>query len=30
MRGTAKIYPGWKPLGWRFWRWMTRTFNFEM
>jgi hypothetical protein len=30
MRGTAKIYPGWKPLGWRAWRWMTRTFNFEM
>jgi putative peptide zinc metalloprotease protein len=30
MRGTAKIYPGWKPLGFRFWRWMTRTFNFEM
>jgi putative peptide zinc metalloprotease protein len=30
MRGTAKIYPGWKPLGWRFWRWITRTFNFEM
>lgn len=30
MRGTAKIYPGWKPLGWRAWRWLTRTFNFEM
>ncbi len=30
MRGSAKIHPGWKPLGWRFWRWMTRTFNFEL
>jgi putative peptide zinc metalloprotease protein len=30
MRGTAKVYPGWKPLGWRIWRWMSRTFNFEM
>ncbi|MBW3597652.1 MAG: HlyD family efflux transporter periplasmic adaptor subunit, partial [Planctomycetes bacterium] len=30
MRGTAKVYPGWKPLGWRMWRWLTRTFNFDM
>jgi putative peptide zinc metalloprotease protein len=30
MRGTAYVYPGWKPLGWRFWRWMTRTFNFDL
>ncbi len=29
-RGQAKIYVGWKSLGWRIYRFFTRTFRFEM
>jgi putative peptide zinc metalloprotease protein len=29
-RGQAKIYVGWKSLGWRIYRFFTRTFNLEM
>jgi putative peptide zinc metalloprotease protein len=29
-RGQAKIYVGWKSLGWRIYRFFTRTFKFEM
>ena len=29
-RGHAKIYVGWKSLGWRFYRFLARTFRFEM
>ncbi|MFO1066119.1 MAG: hypothetical protein U0892_19840 [Pirellulales bacterium] len=29
-RGQAKIYAGWKSLGWRFYRFLARTFRFEM
>jgi putative peptide zinc metalloprotease protein len=29
-RGQAKIYVGWKSLGWRIYRFCTRTFKFEM
>ena len=30
MRGKAKIYTGWQPLGRRLYRLMTRTFHFEL
>ncbi len=29
-RGYAKVYVGWKSLGWRFYRFLARTFRFEM
>ncbi|MCA9193165.1 MAG: biotin/lipoyl-binding protein [Planctomycetales bacterium] len=29
-RGQAKIYVGWKSLGWRIYRFVTRTFRFEL
>ncbi len=29
-RGQAKIYVGWKSLGWRLYRFLARTFRFEM
>ncbi|MCA9128927.1 MAG: hypothetical protein KDB22_17695 [Planctomycetales bacterium] len=29
-RGQAKIYVGWRSLGWRIYRFFTRTFKFEM
>ncbi|MCR9295623.1 MAG: hemolysin D [bacterium] len=29
-RGQAKIYVGWKSLGWRIYRFLARTFRFEM
>lgn len=29
-RGQAKVYVGWKSLGWRFYRFLARTFRFEM
>lgn len=29
-RGQAKIYVGWKPLGWRIYRFLARTFKFDM
>jgi putative peptide zinc metalloprotease protein len=29
-RGQAKIYVGWKSIGWRIYRFCTRTFKFEM
>lgn len=29
-RGQAKIYVGWKSLGWRLYRFCTKTFKFEM
>lgn len=30
MRGRAKIYTGWQPLGWRIYRFAARTFHFEL
>lgn len=30
LRGRAKIYADWQPLGQRFWRFVTRTFNFRL
>jgi putative peptide zinc metalloprotease protein len=30
MRGKAKLYTGWQPLGRRLYRFLTRTFHFEM
>ena len=30
MRGRAKIYTSWRPLGWRIYRFVTRTFHFEL
>ena len=30
MRGRAKIYTGWQPLGWRLYRFVARTFHFEL
>lgn len=30
MRGRAKIYTGWQPLGRRIYRYVARTFHFEM
>ena len=30
MRGRAKIYAEWQPLGKRFWRYLMRTFNFSL
>ncbi len=29
-RGYAKVYVGWRSLGWRFYRFLARTFRFEM
>jgi putative peptide zinc metalloprotease protein len=29
-RGQAKIYVGWKSVGWRIYRFFTRTFKFEL
>lgn len=29
-RGYAKVYVGWKSVGWRFYRFLARTFRFEM
>ena len=29
-RGQAKIYVGWKSVGWRIYRFLSRTFRFEM
>ena len=29
-RGQAKIYVGWKSLGWRIYRFLAKTFSFEM
>jgi putative peptide zinc metalloprotease protein len=29
-RGQARIATEWKSLGWRIWRWASRTFNFEL
>jgi putative peptide zinc metalloprotease protein len=29
-RGQAKIYVGWKSVGWRIYRFCARTFRFEM
>jgi putative peptide zinc metalloprotease protein len=29
-RGQAKVYVGWKSIGWRFYRFLARTFRFEM
>jgi putative peptide zinc metalloprotease protein len=29
-RGQAKIYVGWKSVGWRIYRFLARTFRFEM
>jgi putative peptide zinc metalloprotease protein len=30
MRGKAKLYTGWQPLGRRLYRFLTRTFHFEL
>ena len=30
LRGTAKIYGDWQPLGKRAWRYLIRTFNFKL
>jgi putative peptide zinc metalloprotease protein len=30
LRGTAKVYADWQPLGKRFWRFLVRTFNFDL
>jgi putative peptide zinc metalloprotease protein len=30
MRGRAKIHAGYQTLGQRFWRFVTRTFNFKL
>jgi putative peptide zinc metalloprotease protein len=30
MRGTAKIYAKWQPIGSRVWRYLMRTFNFKL
>jgi hypothetical protein len=30
MRGKAKLYTGWQPLGRRFYRLLTRTFHFSL
>ena len=30
LRGTAKIYADWQPLGKRLWRFLVRTFNFDL
>lgn len=29
-RGQAKVYVGWRSIGWRFYRFLARTFRFEM
>jgi putative peptide zinc metalloprotease protein len=30
MRGRAKIHAGYQTMGQRFWRFLTRTFNFKL
>jgi putative peptide zinc metalloprotease protein len=30
LRGTARVYTAWQPLGTRLWRLLTHTFNFKM
>ncbi len=30
MRGNAKVYTGWQPLGRSLWRYVARTFNFDI
>lgn len=30
LRGRAKVYPGWQPLSTRFFRFMAKTFHFEL
>jgi putative peptide zinc metalloprotease protein len=30
LRGTAKVYANWQPLGTRLWRYLIRTFNFKL
>ena len=30
LRGTAKVYANWQPLGQRMWRYLVRTFNFKL
>jgi putative peptide zinc metalloprotease protein len=30
LRGTAKVYADWQPIGMRIWRYITRTFNFKL
>ena len=30
MRGKAKLYTGWQPLSRRLYRFLTRTFHFEL
>lgn len=30
LRGTAKVYGDWQPLGKRVWRYLIRTFNFKL
>ncbi len=30
LRGTAKVYADWQPLGQRAWRYLVRTFNFKL
>ena len=30
MRGEARIHVAWETLGWRFWRYLTRTFYFKL
>ncbi len=29
-RGQAKVYVGWKSVGWRIYRFLTRTFRLDM
>jgi putative peptide zinc metalloprotease protein len=30
LRGTAKVYADWQPIGQRVWRYLVRTFNFKL
>jgi putative peptide zinc metalloprotease protein len=30
MQGQARIYTGWQPLGRRLYRFVTKTFNFDL
>jgi putative peptide zinc metalloprotease protein len=30
LRGTAKVYADWQPIGKRVWRYLVRTFNFKL
>ena len=29
-RGQARVYVGWKSLGWRLYRFLSRTFHFDL